>query len=106
MCKKPVRLQLCIDGRCRRVDAELHPAGCMKATRTHLDIPEDAFPRSIVEVAARRGYRFHWRYRGGCIYLEDPSGILPAIAICGDIPRPRGTPLLRRLKKGRVYLGL
>ena len=108
MCKRRIKIRICIEGRCKRVEAELHPAGCMKASRTHLDLPENALPQSLVEVAARRGYRFNWRYDydKGCISLEDPLGIIPRIAICGDIPRPRGVPLLRRLKRGRIYLGL
>ncbi len=106
MCKKRLKIRLCVNGKCRNVLVELHPAGCMGASRTHIDIPEESLPRGIVEAAARRGYRFNWRMERGCLTLEDPYGALPAITLCGSIPRPRATPLLRRLRKGKVYLGL
>ena len=106
MCKKMVKARICVEGICRTADIEVHPAGCMKASRTHLDIPEHLLPRGVVEVAARRGYRFDWRRERDCLILIDPEAILPEVRICGPIPHPRGTPLLRRLKRGKIYLGL
>ena len=106
MCKKRMKVRICIEDRCRYVDVELHPAGCMGASRTHLDIPEKALPSELVAIAMRRGYRFNWTTRDSCLLLIDPLGVIPIVKLCGPVPRPRAPPLMRRLRKGRVYLGL
>ena len=104
MCKRKIRVKICVESDCRTVEAELHPRGCMGASRTHLDLPEEAIHPMLLEASASRGMRFSWERVADCLVLHAPG--LPEAKICGPVPEPRAPPLLRRLRRGRVYLGL
>ena len=104
MCKRKIKVKICIGGECHTLQVELHPRGCMRATRTHIDIPEAEAPPLFRDAASNRGVRFSWIRVGDCLVLYAPG--LPDVKICGPIPEPRGPLLLRRLKRGVLYLGL
>ena len=107
MCKKRIEVDVCIEGvSCRRVQAELHPKGCMHAMRTHLDIPIVEGLEMLAELGKKRGLHLDYTIVGDCLVLET-SG-LPTTKICSKkIPKPATRRvLLRVLRPGRIYIGL
>ncbi len=100
-CKKRIKLRICDDTGCVETSATLHPRGCMKATRTHLDIPA-AHPL-LADIARNRGMHLDYTYRGNCIEI---CVLSTSLRICGA-PRPSSPKILvRMLKPGTIYLGL
>ncbi len=100
-CKKRIKLRICDDTRCVETNAALHPRGCMRATRTHIDIP--AIHPLLTDIARNRGIHLSYTYHNNCIEVYVLSTTL---RICGA-PRPSSPKiLLRMLKPGVVYLGL
>ncbi|MEB3852117.1 MAG: hypothetical protein LRS49_06035 [Desulfurococcales archaeon] len=113
-CKRPVVLEVADPTiGIVSVEASLHPAGCMGARYTHLDVPLEPLRGGLLEGLAgpRGGVALRARPAGrGCVELEPPGG-LPSLRLCPrrparlDLAGDGGVAYLRRVG-GKLYLRL
>ncbi|BAN91021.1 hypothetical protein [Aeropyrum camini] len=107
-CKKPVKIFISdhASGVKRVFIAYLHPRGCMGASSTHLDIPEDALRGTIIgAIALSRGAKIRVSTIDGCFKLEYQD--FPPVVMCVEGVEPkRGVGYVKRRERGRIYLSL
>ncbi|WP_131160474.1 hypothetical protein [Aeropyrum pernix] len=107
-CKRSVELSILdhSSGIRRVIEASLHPKGCMGASQTHLDIPEDALDGTLLgAIALSRGARLRIMVVNGCFRIVYQP--LPPVDLCiGSVEAKPGLGYIKRRDRGKIYLSL
>ncbi len=108
-CKKPVSLILYCCSETSTASGFYHPAKCMKARQSHLDVVSGSGTAYtfLLDVSKKRGVVLECTSLGDCIELTDLRQSLPGLRICverGVLACTKRTVYVKYTGRG-VYIG-